>query len=195
MNNPHHRKFDPSLKGHLDNAGHRKLDAEQVLNFLPLKPADHVVDIGAGTGFFTLPLAHRLPKGKVHALDISPDMLASLREKIAQDGATNIEVALCGEADFPVNPGSLDGVLLFFILHEADDRPALLASAKSLLKQGGWVALIDWQAGDTATSPPGPPVEIRVTQSEASRLAVEAGFRTAAEQPLGENYYMLLLKA
>lgn len=80
MNNPHHHshhhKFDSSLKERLDNAAHRKLDAEQVLNFLPLKPADHVADIGAGTGFFTLPLAHRLPRGKVTALDISPDMLA-----------------------------------------------------------------------------------------------------------------------
>lgn len=104
-------------------------------------------------------------------------------------------MALCGEADFPVEPGSLDGVILFFILHEANDRLALLASARSLLKQGGWAALMDWQSGSKSTSPPGPPMEIRVARSEASRLAAEAGFKPVAEQSMGDDYYMLLLKA
>lgn len=194
LDNPHPHKFDPYWKDHLNSPELRKLDPEQVLDFLPLRLTDRVADIGAGTGFFSLPLAHRLPQGKVLALDISPEMLASLQEKVARAGAANLEAALCGESDFPAEPGGFDGVLLFFVLHEAADRPAFLKAAKSLLKQGGWAAILDWQARTTASSPPGPPIEVRIPQDDARHLAIKSGFTVVAERAIGADYYILLLE-
>src|SRR3989304_3900602 len=111
----HPNKFDPAWKEYRDSPERRQLDPEQVLDSLPMKPTDQVADIGAGTGFFTVPLARRLSRGKVLALDISPDMLAFLQEKVTRAGVANIEAALCGEADSPVAPGSMDAVPLFFV--------------------------------------------------------------------------------
>src|SRR3990170_399727 len=194
MDKAHPHKFDPAWKENLDSPERRQLDPEQVLDSLPLKPTDQVADVGAGTGFFTIPLAQRLSRGKVLALDISPEMLASLQEKVTQAGVANVEAALCGEANFPVAPGSMNGVILFFVLHEASDRPAFLKAVKSLLKPGGWAALMDWEARAGPLSAPGPPLRVRVPPEEAHRLAVEAGFRIVAERSVGPDYYMLLLE-
>ena len=190
----HPHKFDPALKANLDRPERRQLDPEQVLDSLPLKPTDQVADVGAGTGFFTIPLAQRLSGGKVLALDISPEMLASLQEKVTRAGVVNVEAALCGEADFPVAPGSLDGVVLFFVLHEAAERPTFLKAVKSLLKPGGWAALMDWEARAGPSSPPGPPLRVRVPPEEARRLAAGSGFRVCAERSMGPDYYMLLME-
>lgn len=192
--NTHPHKFDPAWKADLDRPERRQLDPAQVLDFLPLKPTDQVADIGAGTGFFAIPLAQRLSRGKVLALDTSPEMLDYLQGKVTRAGLVNVEVALCGEADFPVAPGSLNGVVLFFVLHEAANRPTFLRAVKSLLKPGGWVALMDWEAWAGPSSPPGPPIRVRVSREEARRLAVAARFRVSAEKSMGPDYYMLLLE-
>lgn len=190
----HPHKFNPTWKENLDRPEHRQLDPEQVLDSLPLKPIDYVVEVGAGTGFFTIPLARRLSRGKVLALDISPEMLSFLQQKISRAGVANVEAALCGEADFPVAPGSPNGVILFFVLHEAADRIVFLKAVKSMLKPGGWAALMDWEARADPSSPPGPPSRVRIPPEEARRLSLEAGFRVVAEKSMGPNYYMLLLE-
>ncbi|MBI4187099.1 MAG: class I SAM-dependent methyltransferase [Chloroflexi bacterium] len=190
----HPHKFDPSWKENLDRPEHRQLDPEQVLDSLPLKPSDQVADVGAGTGFFTIPLARRLSSGKVLALDISPEMLAFLQQKVSRAGVANVEAALCADADFPVAPGNLDGVILFFVLHEAADRTVFLKAVKCLLKPGAWAALMDWEARAGSSSPPGPPLRVRVPPEEARRLALGAGFRVVAERAVGPNYYMLILE-
>lgn len=53
-----------------------------------VRPADTVLDVGAGSGRFALPLADHVQS--VTALDLSPDMLAILRDKRDRKGLTNI---------------------------------------------------------------------------------------------------------
>lgn len=48
----------------------------EVLSALKLRPGEVVADIGAGSGYFTFRLAHHVgAKGKVYAVDVSPDMI------------------------------------------------------------------------------------------------------------------------
>ena len=62
-----------------------------------------VADIGAGTGFFTFPIAQRVPKGKVFAVDIQPEMLARIARRKMLEKVVNVETVL-GEQDDPKLP-------------------------------------------------------------------------------------------
>ena len=61
---------------------------------LGLTPDWHVVDIGAGTGQFTLAVAPVC--ARVAAVDVSPVVLDRLRTKVADSGPTNIEIVQAG---------------------------------------------------------------------------------------------------
>ncbi|MDL4842586.1 class I SAM-dependent methyltransferase [Aquibacillus rhizosphaerae] len=52
----------------------REFSPEQLLNMIPVKEADNILDFGTATSYFTIPAAKR-NKGNVYALDIDTSML------------------------------------------------------------------------------------------------------------------------
>ena len=186
-------RFEPHRKHLLDSPERRKaMPAEDILSYLPLEPEQTVADIGGGTGYFTLPLAARLTRGKLYAVDISQEMLDTLKGRLVEIGVKNVELVKSEETDIPLPPASLDGALLVFVLHENDDRVAFLKMVKRLLKPGAWVGLVEWAKRDM---PVGPLLAIRIAPAEARALAAQVGLTAVAEQPIGENFYFMLLKS
>ena len=59
---------------------------------LDLRPSDKVVDLGAGSGYFTFRIAPLVPQGKVYAVDISPQMLAIIQAKMKKNAAENVSL-------------------------------------------------------------------------------------------------------
>ena len=63
----------------------------EVLTALNIKPGEVIADIGAGTGYFTFRLAHFVgAKGKVYAVDVSPDMIRHINRRIRETNAANV---------------------------------------------------------------------------------------------------------
>ncbi|MEK7281086.1 MAG: methyltransferase domain-containing protein, partial [Chloroflexota bacterium] len=185
-------KFDPKRMDFLDSPQRAKqVDMDKIMSLLPLRPHNVVADIGCGTGFFTFPLAQHLPQGRVLALDISPDMLERVKSKVQQSGATNVEARLCQELDFPVAPGSLDGVLLALVLHEQEERTACLQKVRDRLQPGGWVGVVEWVKKPMAE---GPPLYERIDPKEGRELATEAGLKVVQKESVGQSFYMLVLE-
>lgn len=188
---PH--KFDPNRKARLDSPERRRLlDPDRILPLLPLKPDQTVADIGCGTGFFSLPLAQRLPRGKVYAVDVSPEMLEVVREKLAQSPANNMEVVLSRDTDIPLPAASLDGALLSVVVHENDDRPGFLRAVEKLLKPGAWVAVIEWEKREMAE---GPPQAERVAREEVAAWGAELGLKVVQEAAVNDRHYLLVFKS
>src|SRR5436305_65831 len=63
----------------------------KLLEALKFKPGEVVADIGAGSGYHTFRIAKLVgPKGKVYAVDIQPEMLAIIRNRMKQGKVTNV---------------------------------------------------------------------------------------------------------
>ena len=186
-------KFDPSKAHRLDGDERRKrLDPEAVLASLPIQPDHTVVDVGCGTGFFSLPISRKVPQGRVYALDIADEMIQRTRQKVAENGISNIEVLKTGEMEFPIEAGAADGAFLSFVLHEQEDRLEFMRRIRGFLKTGGWLAVVEWQKKPMDF---GPSLEERIDEGELRELADQAGFDTSSFQTLGDYNYLVILRA
>lgn len=115
---------------------------------LELAPTDVVADIGAGTGYFTFRMAELLPRGKVIAVDIQPEMLHLLEEKRQQLGITNVDTLRGSEADPRLAPNSVDLILLVDVYHEFSHPYEMGHAMARALKPGGQVVLVEYRAED-----------------------------------------------
>ena len=79
-----------------------------------------VVDVGAGTGTFATAVAPHCKR--VIAVDVSPAMIATLKEKVSRLGLTNVEVVEAGFLSFEADPNSIDFVYSRNALHQLPDH-------------------------------------------------------------------------
>ncbi|SIS93184.1 class I SAM-dependent methyltransferase [Alicyclobacillus vulcanalis] len=150
----------------------RLLPAARVLDALDLRAPCDAVDIGAGPGYFALPLA-RLAQGKVYAVDLSPEMLDMLRQRAADEGVS-VE-AVQGSADrLPLEDHAVDRALMAFVLHEVPDREQAVREVYRVLRPGGRFLLLEW---DKRPMEMGPPVEERLSVEACEAMLTSSGFR------------------
>ncbi len=168
-----------------------KVDAFAILSMSDINLHDTVADIGCGPGFFTLPLAKLLVGGKLYALDIDDEMLDACRQRVGQARLGNVEVLKCGEFDFPLEQGVLDGAFLAFVVQHSPDKPRLLRAVRGLIHQRGWCTILEWYHKETET---GPPLERRIDPADLRVMAQEAGFRNAQWRDLNGEQYMMTLR-
>ncbi|WP_460584189.1 class I SAM-dependent methyltransferase [Hymenobacter arcticus] len=122
---------------------------EILLKELHLKPTDTVADIGAGTGFFSFRLAPLVPKGRVIAVDIQPEMIAELKQRQARNGLRNVEPVLGTTADPHLPAGKVDLVLIVDAYHEFDHPREMGLAIRQALRPGtGRLALVEYRAED-----------------------------------------------
>ena len=93
----------------------------EVIQALALKPDSVVADIGSGTGYFAIRLAHMVPQGVVYGVDTEPDMVKYLTERARKLGLTNL-IALAGAPDDPRLPANVDVALFVDVFHHVENR-------------------------------------------------------------------------
>lgn len=96
---------------------------------------DSVLEIGCGTGTSALLLAPAVHR--ILATDVSGEMIAIAREKVAAQAITNVELAVAAATEPPAAGGPFNAVLAFNVLHLVTDCPATLQHVHRLLKPGG----------------------------------------------------------
>ncbi|MEJ2746894.1 MAG: methyltransferase domain-containing protein [Anaerolineae bacterium] len=118
--------------------------AEKILDRIALQPGMKVLDVGCGPGRLTIPAAKRVgPTGSVVALDIQPEMLNRLRQRITDQNLTNIQTIQAGAGDGAVPHDTFDRALLVTVLGEIPDRQAALTEILDALKPGGILSITE----------------------------------------------------
>ena len=106
-----------------------------------LRPGRWVLDLGCGTGRFSLPIARHLGC-RVMGLDRSPEMLAQAGTK---DPSREVAWVRGDASRLPCRDGSFDAALLSHLLHHVDEPAAVLRECRRVLVPGG-VALVRYGA-------------------------------------------------
>ena len=160
-----------------DRAAWQKPD--EVVTALGLKGDETVVDVGAGSGYFTFRLAAALPRGKVIATDVEAEMVRHLHHQALTRAATNVEVVLAA-GDDPGVPATADLVFVCDVLHHVPDRAAWLGKLFAELRPGARFALVEFREGPL---PEGPPESVKIPRATLVKEIQAAGFERAEDRP------------
>ena len=121
------------------------IGAEQVLTKLrkvlggDVPRFGHVLEVGAGTGYFSLNMALTGHARRVTAVDISPGMLSVLEGNAARLGL-DVTTAACDATSLPFDDQSFDFVLGHAVLHHLPDLGTAFSEFFRVLKPGGRLA-------------------------------------------------------
>jgi ArsR family transcriptional regulator len=108
---------------------------------LRILPPVTVADLGSGEGLLSELLARRAKK--VIAVDNSEKMVSFGASKAKKNGIKNLEFRLGDLESPPIEPQSVELVILSQALHHAADPPKAIASAHKILMAGGQIVILD----------------------------------------------------
>jgi ubiquinone/menaquinone biosynthesis C-methylase UbiE len=123
---------------------------DRVIAAMELKPTDVVADIGAGTGYFSIRIARKVPQGSVIGEDIQPEMIDLMRESITRAGVGNVRPLLGTTEDPHLPAGTIDKVLLVDAYHEFDEPLEMMQGIVRGLKPDGQVVFVEYRGEDPA---------------------------------------------
>jgi cyclopropane fatty-acyl-phospholipid synthase-like methyltransferase len=144
---------------------------EKVLNYLAPLKGKKVMDIGAGSGYFSVKLANA--GAEVIAADVDEAFQAALKKRIETQKLSHITLRKI-DFDSPLlSNNEVDMVLLVNTYHHIEGRVAYFEKVKSGLSRGGELVIIDFFKSDI---PVGPPVAYKISMDEVLAELKKAGF-------------------
>ncbi len=147
---------------------------DRVVEALGLRPQDVVADVGAGSGYFSFRMAAKVPRGKVLAIDIQPEMLAAIRQRAADSDISNVEPVLGTATDPNLPEATVDLALMVDAYHEFSHPRELMEKIVLALKPGGRVVLVEYRGED----PTIPIKELhKMTEAQARKEMQAVGLR------------------
>ena len=129
----------------------REEDCRMLIEALDIRPGQVVCDMGCGNGFYTLELARRVgPRGLVYAVDVQPEMLHMLAERLAREGVRNVRPVLGTPIDPRLPKALVDLVLCVDVYHEFSHPEAMLERIRESLAADGQLVLAEFRGEDPA---------------------------------------------
>ncbi|WP_142826391.1 class I SAM-dependent methyltransferase [Planococcus soli] len=182
-----HARHQHGKASYLESAKRRaEFSPEELLDRIPLKKTDHLLDFGAGTGYFTIPAAKRL-EGQVYALDIDPSMLEIIGQKALDGQLTNIVPIQGGSAELPLADKSIDAAIASLVLHEIDPLSEVLIGIRNALKVNGYLIVVELEPKENPMQK-----APRISQAGMEKEITDAGMRITEKFFPTEFLYVLI---
>ena len=144
-----------------------------LLKNLAVKSDMVIADIGAGSGYHSALLSKMVGTGKVFAVDVEPEMIIYLNERIKQEKLSRIVPVLSTEQEVSLPENTVDIMLLVDVYHEFSYPYEMALSMRAALKSGGKLVLVEFRSED-------PTVPIKTIHKMSKAQAVKefkaAGF-------------------
>ena len=163
----------------------------EVMGALRVRRGQAVADVGAGTGYFALPLGRAVGRsGVVYAIDLSAPMLRFIEQRAVKEKAPMVRTVQ-SRPDDPKIPAPVDLIFICNTWHYLEDRVAYARRLAKKLKRKGRVAIVDWYADRT---PIGPRVETRVSGRTVVAEMKAAGFSVAERFEFLPFHYFIVFR-
>ena len=109
-----------------------------------IRPGECVLELGPGPGAFTVDAARRVgPEGRLVVVDIQPEMIAQVEDRVREAGLTNVETHVADAYHLPLEDESVDRAFLVTVLPEIPDQARALAELRRVLKPGGLLSITE----------------------------------------------------
>jgi ubiquinone/menaquinone biosynthesis C-methylase UbiE len=172
-----------------------------IFQALGLRDGSRVADVGAGPGFFAVPMARAVGEtGRVFAVDIDEKVLERLRQRIREATLNNIEVIHGDPRDPKLPADSLDAALIVDAYHEMTEHEAMLIGVRRALKPGGRLVIMERMPRTTRDKPRKDQVDKHViapdfVQAELSEVGFEIVDRRDdfISRPQDDEFFWLII--
>jgi ubiquinone/menaquinone biosynthesis C-methylase UbiE len=123
-------------------APHPFITRERLREVLDPRPGERVLEVGPGTGYYSLPMAEWLgPDGRLDVVDVQQEMLDHTLRRASEEGIQNIEPARADARDMPYGDDTFDAAYLVTVLGEIPDQVAALRELRRVVKPDGRVVV------------------------------------------------------
>jgi ubiquinone/menaquinone biosynthesis C-methylase UbiE len=145
---------------------------EKVMDAIGVTAGMTVGEVGAGEGYFTFKLAHRVgSEGRIYANDIDQSALRKIEDRCRREGINQI-TTIVGEVENPLFPaGVMDLVIMVYVLHDLAKPAELLRNIQPALKPGAPLVILERDPEKTGDRP-----GHFYNQDRLLEIVAEAGF-------------------
>jgi predicted methyltransferase len=163
---------------------------ERIMDALGIADGSRVADLGAGGGWFTERLAHRVgPNGIVYAEDIQPAMIEAIKRRVSSRSLGNVRPILGTPDDPRLEPG-LHAVLMVDTYPQLQNPLGVLRKVAAALSPNGTLGIVDFKPDGGGG--PGPPIEERMDPRLVVRDAASAGLVLRRHETFLKYQYLLV---
>jgi ubiquinone/menaquinone biosynthesis C-methylase UbiE len=148
-------------------APHPFITRERLREILEPRAGERLLEVGPGTGYYTLPVARWLePGGRLDIVDLQQEMLDHTLAAAREEGIGNLAASRADAREMPYEDGTFDGAYLVTVLGEVPDQEAALRELRRVIKPQGRIVV-----GELFGDPH------MVTQAALRQRATDAGLR------------------
>ncbi|MBZ4672434.1 class I SAM-dependent methyltransferase [Deferribacterales bacterium Es71-Z0220] len=167
------KKFNPKKLEKLNNIERLKdIPPEFIRKAVGLVNVETLVDIGAGTGLFSVALLNEFKCKTVYACDLSDIMIDWMKENIVTKYSEIIPLK-SDETKVPLSDDIAELAVMISLHHELNEPEVVLKDVYRILRKGGKLLVIDWKKAEMNE---GPPLDIRVCPDLVKKQLLKAGF-------------------
>ena len=167
------------------------LPPEVLIDEMPIHENHTLLDIGAGSGFFTIPMAKKT-KEIVYALDFDSRMLNVISEKAIKEDLQNIKLIESTIEALSLEDECIDFIMASLILHEVESLSKVLSKLYEVTKIGGHLLCLEYEKDEKIIE--GPPMDIRISSTDLEQSLLNSGFKSTKITRINDSIYTILAK-